>query len=96
VTTDRAAAYPRVIDELAPTAGHITEQDANNAVEADPGRLTARRGPMRGLQRLASARTISAGPAFVHNLRRGHHELTVDVPKHDRVPVAFAELPQLV
>jgi hypothetical protein len=34
---------------------------------------------MRGLKRLPSARTVSAGHAFVQNLRRGHYELTVDV-----------------
>ena len=36
VTTDRAPAYPRVLDELVPSALHITEQYANNRVEADP------------------------------------------------------------
>jgi transposase, IS6 family len=30
VTTDRAAAYPRVVDELLPAACHVTEQYANN------------------------------------------------------------------
>jgi hypothetical protein len=47
---------------------------------------------MRGLKRVRSAATITAGHAFVQNLRRGHYELTVDVPTHDRVRVAFAEL----
>jgi len=28
----------------------------------------------------------------VPNLHRGHYEVTVDVPVHDRVRVAFAEL----
>jgi transposase, IS6 family len=42
VTTDRAPAYPRVIEELIPAACHVTEQYANNAVEADHGRLKAR------------------------------------------------------
>ena len=35
VTTDKAAAYLRVLDEFAPAAVHVTEQYANNAVEAD-------------------------------------------------------------
>ena len=39
VITDRAPAYPRILDELVPTALHDTEQDANNRVEADHGRL---------------------------------------------------------
>jgi hypothetical protein len=41
---------------------------------------------------MTSARTIAAGPAFVQNLRRGHHAITADLPVHDRVRVAFAEL----
>ena len=48
VSTDRAPAYPRVIDELLPAACHITEQYANNALEADHGRPKARLRPMRG------------------------------------------------
>jgi IS6 family transposase len=47
---------------------------------------------MRGLKRLASAHTISAGHAFVQNLRRGHYELSADLPIHDRVRIAFDEL----
>jgi transposase-like protein len=92
ITTDRAPVYPRVLDELTPAARHVTEQYANNAVEADHGRLKARLRPMRGLKRLASARTISAGHAFVQNLRRGHYAITADVPIHDRVRIAFDEL----
>ena len=39
VVTDRAATYPIVMDDLLPAAWHRTEQDANNHVEADHGRL---------------------------------------------------------
>lgn len=39
VSTDRAPAYPRVLDELLPAACHVMEQYANNAIEADHGRL---------------------------------------------------------
>jgi len=92
VVTDRAPAYPRVIDQAAPTARHVTERYANNPIEADHGRLKARLRPMRRLQRLTSARTIAAGHAFVQNLRRGHYAITADLPVHDRVRVAFAEL----
>ena len=92
VTTDRAPVYPRVIDELAPAARHVTEQYANNRVEADHGRLKARLRPMRGLKTISSLRDVAAGHAFVQNLRRGHYELTVDLPVHDRVRAAFAEL----
>jgi transposase-like protein len=92
VVTDRAPAYPRVIDEAAPTALHLTERYANNPIEADHGRFKARLRPMRGLQRLASARTIAAGHAFVQNLRCGHYAITADLPVHDRVRVAFDDL----
>jgi IS6 family transposase len=92
VTTDRAPAYPRVLDELLPGARHIVEQYANNPIEADHGRLKSRRRPMRGLKRLASARVISSGHALVQNLRRGHYELGLDVDRKHRLPAAFAEL----
>ena len=36
--------------------------------------------------------SIAAGHAFVQNLRRGHYEIAVDLPVHDRVRVAFTEL----
>jgi transposase-like protein len=92
VTTDRAPVYPRVIDELAPTVRHVLDQYGNNCVEADHGRLKARLRPMRGMKTIASLRTVAAGHAFVQNLRRGHYEITVDLPVHDRVRVAFTEL----
>ncbi len=37
VTTDRAPAYPRVLEELVPSAMHTVERYANNPVEADHG-----------------------------------------------------------
>ena len=92
VTTDRAAAYPRLLDELVPAACHVTEQYSNNPVEADHGRLKARLRPMRGLKQRHSARVISAGHAFVQNVRRGHYELGVDTDPRQQIPVAFAEL----
>ena len=92
VSTDRAPAYPRVLDELLPLACHVTEQYANNAVEADHGRLKSRLRPMRGLKRLRSVRVICAGHAFVQNLRRGHYELAVDLDTNHRIPAAFTEL----
>src|SRR2546423_13854983 len=50
VTTDHAAAYPRVLDELMPAAYHVTEQYGNNSIESDHGRLKSRLRPMRGLK----------------------------------------------
>jgi transposase-like protein len=92
VTTDRALAYLRVIEELIPASCHVTEQYANNPVKADHGLLKARLRLMRGLKRLRSARVISTGHAFVHNLRRGHYELGLDVDSRHRRPAAFTEL----
>ena len=92
VTTDRAPAYPRVLDELIPSALHIVEQYANNPIEADHGRLKARLRPMRGLKRHRSARTLAAGHAFVQNLRRSHYELATDVPARHRIRTAFDQL----
>jgi len=68
VTTDRAPAYPRVPDELIPSALHTVERYANNPVEADHGRLKARLRPMRGPKRHRSAQIISAGHASVLEL----------------------------
>ena len=60
VTTDRAPAYLRALDELIPSALPTMEQYANNPVEADHGRLKARLRPMRGLN--ATAQRGSSPP----------------------------------
>jgi transposase, IS6 family len=92
VTTDKAPAYPRVLDDLAPQALHRTERYANNRIEADHGQLKRRLRPMRGIKTDRSATVVIAGHAFVQNLRRGHYELAVDEPSNLRVKAAFAEL----
>jgi transposase-like protein len=92
VSTARAPAYPRVLDEVLPTACHVMEQYANNAIEADHGRLKSRLRPMRGLKRLRSVRVISAGHAFVQNLRRGHYDIATHIEPSRQLPAAFAEL----
>jgi transposase-like protein len=68
------------------------KQYGNNPIESDHGRLKCRLRPMRGLKRLRSARVISAGYAFVQNIRRGHYELSVELDPQHRLPAAFAEL----
>ena len=92
VSTDRAPVYPRVTDELAPAARHARQQYSNNSVEADHARRKARLRPMRGLRTIRSLGTIAIGHAFVQNLRRGRYELTTEVPTHERLRAAFAEL----
>ena len=92
VTTDRAPAYPRVLDELVPEAWHVVEQYANNPIEADHGRLKARTRPMRGLKRIRSAQVVCSGHAFVQNLRRGHYDLGFDTEPGRRLEAIFTEL----
>jgi len=89
VTIDRAPVYPRVLDELVPSALHTVEQHANNPIEADHGRLKARLRPMRGLKRHRSARILAAGHAFVQNLRRGHYDIATETPDRHRLRTAF-------
>jgi transposase-like protein len=96
VSTDRAPTYPRVLDELVPSACLVIERYANHPIEADHGRFTVRLRPMRGLNRLRSARVISTGHAFVQNLRRGHYELGVDADPRNRLPAAFTELARAI
>jgi transposase, IS6 family len=91
VTITRAQVYPRVLDELIPSALHIVQRYANNPIEADHGRLKARLRPMRGLKRHRSARILAAGHAFVRNLRRGH-DIATDAPDHHRLRIAFDDL----
>jgi transposase-like protein len=70
----------------------VTEQYANNAIEADHGRLKSRLRPMRGLKQFRCARVISAGHAFIQNIRRGHYELGTEEVVNLRVLAAFDEL----
>ncbi len=92
VTTDKAAVYPRILDELLPAARHVDARRANNRIESDHSQLKARLRPMRGLKRLRSAQTVSLGHTFVQNVRRGHYELGVEAEPHLRVSAAFTEL----
>jgi hypothetical protein len=46
---------------------------------------------MRGLKNLRCAHVISAGHAFIQNIRRGHHELGIDETANLRVQAAFDE-----
>ncbi|SHN44647.1 IS6 family transposase [Cryptosporangium aurantiacum] len=96
VTTDRAASYPRVLDELLREVQHVDARYENNRVEADHGRFKARLRPMRGLKRFRSAQIIGSGHAFVQNIRRGHYELATETNGHLRLAAAFDELADAV
>ncbi|HET9254457.1 MAG TPA: DDE-type integrase/transposase/recombinase [Pseudonocardiaceae bacterium] len=92
VITEKAAVYPRVLEELAPGAWHHTEPYANNRIEADHGQLKRRLRPMRGLKTDRGAAVVITGHALVPNIRHGHYELGVEEPTTLRVVAAFAEL----
>jgi transposase, IS6 family len=96
VSTDRAPAYPRALDELVPAACHVMKKYANNPIESDHSRLKSRLRPMRGLKQLRCARVISAGQAFIQNIRRGHYELGTEEGANLRVLTAFTELTQAI
>jgi transposase, IS6 family len=65
---------------------------ANNPIETDHGRLKSRLRAMRGLKQLRCARVITAGHAFIQNIRRGHYKLGTEQTANLRVPAAFDEL----
>jgi transposase-like protein len=75
-----------------PAAWRRTDQDANDRVEPDHGRLKARLRPVRGVKQDRSARVIIAGRAFVQDVWRGCYELAVEGPASRRVAGAFDEL----
>jgi transposase-like protein len=68
------------------------EPYATDRVEADHGQLKRRLRPMRSLKTDHSAKIITAGHAFIQNIRRGHYELGVDESMTLRVVAAFDEL----
>jgi len=51
---------------------------------------------MRGVKTIAGLRIVSAGHAFVQNLRRGHYEIAADEPTGRRLAVAFTDLARAI
>jgi hypothetical protein len=51
---------------------------------------------MRGLRTDRTAAVVIAGHGFIQNLRRGHYELGLDVPRALRIAAAFTELAQAI
>jgi transposase, IS6 family len=92
VVTDRAPAYPRVLEQVVPAAWHHVERYANNRVEADHAQLKRRLRPVRGIKTMTGLRVLAAGHAFVQNLRRGHYEIAADQPAWRRLAAAFSQL----
>ena len=92
VTTDRAASYPAVLDQLPPGAFHNVEKYANNQSRPTTAGLKARLRPMRGLKTDRNARVIVIGHAFIQNLRRGHYELGMQAVPKQRLAESFDEL----
>ncbi|MGH8834123.1 MAG: IS6 family transposase [Actinomycetes bacterium] len=92
VITDRAATYPRVLDQMWPAVWHHVERYANNRVEADHAQLKRWLRPMRGIKTMTGLRVLATGHAFVQNLRRGHYEIATDEPPGRRLAVVFTEL----
>ena len=87
-----------VLDSLIPAArallsgsaqpGHVRRLDLGGIRQVVQ---KVRLRPMRGLKQDRSAGIVIAGHAFIQNVRRGHYELTVEVPATRRVAVAFDE-----
>ena len=61
VVIDANPVYPRVLDDLVPSAWHHVEGHANNPIEADHSQLKHRLRPMRGLAPTALPRRSSPG-----------------------------------
>lgn len=77
VITARASAVANVIEGLIPAAFRGSGQRESNRCEGDHGRLTARRGPIRGLTTDRTTSIVIGGHAFVQHLRRVHDALRV-------------------
>jgi len=92
VSTDKAAAYLRVLDEIVPDAQHLTERYANNPIEARSRPAEGSAAPDARTETAPLGGVIAAGHAFVQNLRRGHYELAIDIPAPLRLAEAFTEL----
>ena len=58
--------------------------------------LKSRLRPMRGLKQLRCAQVISAGHAFIQNIRRGHYELESEEDLNLPVLAAFNELARAI
>jgi hypothetical protein len=51
---------------------------------------------MRGIKTMTGLRAVTAGHAFVQNLRRGHYEIATDQPPGRQLAIAFTELAKAI
>jgi hypothetical protein len=70
----------------------LHEQLRSGRGEADHSRLKHRLRPMLGRHTDRTAQVVIGGLAFMQNLRRGHYELTAELPYLLRVAATFTEL----
>jgi hypothetical protein len=76
VTTDRAPIYPRVLDDVVPSARHVVEQYANDVMEADPGPAQSEAGTdrVRRLRVTRDDRALGLGSSrILAASARSHH-----------------------
>ena len=83
VTTDKAPVFPPVVDDAVPKAQHVSEQYANNAIEADHG-LKARLRP--------NYDDSDPQHPFMQNLGRSHSDIATEHHPRDWLQAAFTEL----
>ena len=69
-----------------PGPSDAESQFSERGYHAIRGRALGREFVVRGLKRDRSLRIVTAGHAFVQNLRRGHYELAVDPPRKTQSP----------
>ncbi|HZA17249.1 MAG TPA: hypothetical protein VE645_10240 [Pseudonocardiaceae bacterium] len=74
----------------------MTEQYATTRSKPITDGLKSRLRPMRGLKQLRCAQVISAGHAFIQNIRRGHYELGSEEDLNLPVLAAFNELARAI
>lgn len=96
VTTDKAKCYAPALRAVLPDVEQRTSKFLNNGMERDHGHVKQRLYPMRGFKQAASADVITRGQALIRNLRNGFSALTVLVPIHLRLAIAWPPLARAI
>lgn len=80
ITTDKAASYAKVINELNRGRGpddrirHITRRRHNNIIESDHSALKRLTNPMRGFRRLNTAKATLKGIEAIRTIKKHQYE----------------------